>query len=528
MALAFFYLSVTPSLLPRSILIQGVVSGIVTAAGYGIGVLGSWVVRRLLRRKRPAPPAMAWRVLAGFAAVLVPVSLVLGSGWQRDLHLLMGAQPPERYGYAGVPLLAAAVVLVAVGFARALRWASRMVTRGAAPWVPAPVARVVGVGVVLVLGVSLLNDVVIRSLADVADESFRRINAESRPDTAAPIEPNRSGSPDSLVAWASLGNQGRTFVTRGPTQEELAALFEGAAREPIRAYVGVDSAPTNAERAALAVQELERTDAFSREVLLVMTTTGTGWVDPQIAEPVEYMYGGDTAIVATQYSYLPSWLSFVVDLPRAREAGRVLFDAVYEVWSELPADDRPLLLVAGESLGSFGGESAFSGSADMANRTDGVLFVGPPNANQLWSEFTANREAGTPEVRPTYRDGETVRFATDPASLVGEEDGWSNPRVMYLQHASDPVTWWSPGLLLNRPDWLLEERGDDVLPSMQWYPLVTFWQVTADMIFSTKVPAGHGHNYGTEPTAAWAVIAPPDGWTPADTEELRDTLSQDD
>jgi uncharacterized membrane protein len=100
--------------------------------------------------------------------------------------------------------------------------------------------------------------------------------------------------------------------------------------------------------------------------------------------------------------------------------------------------------------------------------------------------------------------------------------------VVYLQHPSDPIVWWSPNLMLSRPDWLEEERGDDVLPSTRWYPFVTFWQVTADMAFSTGVPGGHGHNYGTQPVKAWAVIAAPAGWTDARTEALEQTMSKGD
>ena len=85
--------------------------------------------------------------------------------------------------------------------------------------------------------------------------------------------------------------------------------------------------------------------------------------------------------------------------------------------------------------------------------------------------------------------------------------------MVYLQHPSDPITWWSPALMVRRPDWLAEPRGYDVLPSMRWFPFVTFWQVTADMAVSNGVPAGHGHNFGATPVAAWAHIAPPDGWT---------------
>ncbi|GIH98444.1 hypothetical protein Pta02_04530 [Planobispora takensis] len=228
-----------------------------------------------------------------------------------------------------------------------------------------------------------------------------------------------------------------------------------------------------------------------------------------------------------QYSYLPSWISFLVDAERAREAGRELFDAVYRVWSRLPIDQRPLLLVFGESLGSFGAETAFSGSGDMRNRVDGMLLVGPPSSNTLWREFTADRDPGTREVLPGYEGGETIRFAADPAAdLANPPAAWGRPRVVYLQHASDPITWWSPRLAVRRPDWLDEPRGGDVLPAMRWYPFVTFWQVTADMAVAGGAPAGHGHNYGAAPVAAWAQIAPPDGWSAERTAALTELIAR--
>ena len=132
----------------------------------------------------------------------------------------------------------------------------------------------------------------------------------------------------------------------------------------------------------------------------MVTTTGSGWVDPALVDTFEYLSGGNGATVAIQYSYLPSWISYLVDQSKAREAGRALFDAVYGDWSQLPQGQRPRLFVAGESLGSFGGETAFSGAYSMANLTDGALFAGPPNFNTLWGEFTGNRDPGSPEVQP--------------------------------------------------------------------------------------------------------------------------------
>ena len=166
--------------------------------------------------------------------------------------------------------------------------------------------------------------------------------------------------------------------------------------EPIRVYSGLASASDAEARAALAVRDLERAGGFQRKNLLVVTTTGSGWVDPALSDSFEYLSGGDSAIVAIQYSYLPSWISYLVDQSKAREAGRALFDAVYGPWSQLPEGQRPRLYVAGESLGSFGGETAFSGEQSLANLTDGALFAGPPNFNTLFREFTDHRDAWQP------------------------------------------------------------------------------------------------------------------------------------
>src|SRR5690606_11212588 len=127
---------------------------------------------------------------------------------------------------------------------------------------------------------------------------------------------------------------------------------------------------------------------------------------------------------AMQYSYLPSWLSFLVDSSRAREAGAELFNAVHERWAALPEDDRPRLLVFGESLGADGAEAAFSGVADIRNRTDGVLWVGPPRFSELWSTFVERRDPGSPEHLPVYDGGATVRFAARPEDLEHPDAPW--------------------------------------------------------------------------------------------------------
>ena len=97
--------------------------------------------------------------------------------------------------------------------------------------------------------------------------------------------------------------------------------------------------------------------------------------------------------------------------------------------------------------------------------------------------------------------------------------------MLYLLHPSDPISLWSPQLLFARPDWLEEDRGDDVVDAMRWIPFVTFWQVTADLPFAGNVPDGHGHVYTTQYVGAWVQVLQPPGWTDDDSERLRDLLA---
>jgi uncharacterized membrane protein len=93
--------------------------------------------------------------------------------------------------------------------------------------------------------------------------------------------------------------------------------------------------------------------------------------------------------------------------------------------------------------------------------------------------------------------------------------------VLYLMHPSDPIVWWSPNLILGEPDWIGQAPGQDVLEEMFWMPFVTFWQVTADLPFSTGVPGGHGHKYTSGYVDGWNAVMQPTGITPEQLATLR-------
>jgi uncharacterized membrane protein len=521
----FVCLSLTPSLLPRSPVFQGWLSGIVAAIGYGLGVAGSRCVRRIGRWTPTDRVRRIGTVTVGAAGPsTVGVFLVAGREWQRKAHVAVGEDPPGALAPLVMVSVALSAFVLLVGAGRLLRAATGAVAVALSRHLPAAVAGVASVVLVVAAVGTLLDQVVLRAALVVMDHAAAAANDEPIPDLRPPSSPLRSGGPGSLVGWDDLGLQGRKFVTGGPAPEQITRFTGRPAPTPIRVYVGLAEAPDESARARRAVAELERTGAFERAVLCVVTTTGTGWVDPQAAAALELLHGGDTAIVSTQYSYLPSPVSFLFDDDQVEKEGVELFAQIRRRWEQLPAGHRPKLLLYGESLGSNGAQAALGDVA--AARADGALFVGPPSSNRLRADVVPRRNPGSPERLPVYRAGANVRFAADVPSLGRPlPAAWQEPRVLFLQQASDPVVWWSPDLILQRPDWLEEPRGRGVISSMSWYPVVTFWQVTADLVEANRMPAGAGHRYGTLVADAWAALAPPDGWTQQDTVRLRRALA---
>jgi uncharacterized membrane protein len=520
--LVFLWLSMTPSLLPRGPLFQGLVSGAAGAIGYALGVFSVWLFRFMSSKdSSPRPPKVAWLVLVAVGIAGTVGMIIWFHVWQDHVRDVMGVPRLTWHDYplAAVLAIAALFVFVEIGqlIGRFIRFLVRQLNRVA----PRRVSAVVAVLLVIAVFIAILNGVVLRVGMQFLNNTFEAVNNEMDPDSPPPNSMLRSGGPGSLVKWAELGHQGRTFVDSGPNPEELSKFNGAPAVEPIRAYAGLESAKGIKATAELAARELERMGGLKRKVVAVATTTGTGWINEAEAEAIEYMFNGDSAILSMQYSFLPSWLSFLVDKENARHAGQALFEAVSARVRALPEGQRPKLVVFGESLGSFGGEAPFLSVNNIVARTDGALFSGPTFNNTMWQEATEGRDEHSPEWLPTYQHGENVRFSARAGDLNRPNAPWGQPRIVYLQHASDPIAWWNPDLLFSEPDWLREPPGYDRPRDMFWFPVVTFLQVSADMAVAVDVPDGHGHRYVRDVVNGWAAVLQPPGWTPEKTERLR-------
>ena len=526
-AIIFAALSFTPSLLPRGGVIQGVICGITAAIGYGLAVWAASIWRAFADRDPRQPRRWAWRTFFISAVVLFAVAFGLGQYWQYEIRKLMGVTEYNIPLAVASPFIAALFFCLFLLIGRGLRGLYRWVAKLLSRWIGARAAR--GVGWVLVVGLTYLvvSGLLLQGFVNLMNAAYGTRDTKTAEGIHQPTTSLRSGGPGSLIPWDTLGWQGRNFIGKGPSTADIEKFTGHPATEPIRIYAGLASAKSAEAQAALAVKDLQRAGGFQRKYLAVVTTTGSGWVDPALVDSFEYLTGGDCATVAIQYSYLPSWISYLVDQAKALAAGRALFDAVYGVWAKMPAGDRPKLYVAGESLGSFGGEAAFTGENDLANRTNGALFAGPPNFNTLFRQFSDNRDPGSPEVEPTYQDGRIVRFTNDASTGIPPEgQPWDGTRVLYLMHPSDPIVWWSPHLIFSQPDWISEPPGRDVLKTMFWMPFITFWQVTADLPFATGVPGGHGHTYSGEYVDGWNAVLRPTGITSQDLADLRPIIAK--
>jgi uncharacterized membrane protein len=454
-------------------------------------------------------------VLAVIAPVVVMMGTVRWLGQQQDQAALVDATAPSASSIALVVVVAAIVSVLLVTIGRLVGHAVVAVDRLVDRWLPTWAAHaIVGVATVAVLA-SGTNRLVVDQVVGAANASFGTLDDTTEAGIEQPDVPEQSGGPGSLVAWDTLGLQGRTFAGSATPIAELeeTASTDVEVAEPIRVYVGLQSADSPRERAELAVAELERTGAFDRPVLVVATTTGTGWINPVAAESIERLWNGRTAIVGQQYSYLPSWISFLVDKEKAAETGTALIEAVAARWRELPEDERPRLVLFGESLGSFGSEAALDGddakgSVDNVRaHGDAALYIGPTSSNPIRAQLTAERSADSPVWRPEVDLPTDARFAISADELA--VPAGDDIAVTYLQHPSDPVTWWDMATLWRRPEWLAEERGPDVPSATRWAPFVTWSQTVADLAAGFSAGRGHGHNYDDAWTQSWLAVAPP-------------------
>ena len=523
--LLFFSASLTPSLIPRSAIIQGTLGGMVLAIGYfsSIILIGIWRFLELPEftgtRHRKVTGSLCLICFATFCVALFQLR-----GSQNELRSLMTMSPLEGNHELIVVGLALALFFFLLVLGRLVSITARFLRNRMPGRMPPRLSVTLSLALVTILSWNLGNGVIARGLLNMADETLREIDSRIDPELPLPEDSLRSGSDDSLILWERLGAQGRRFVSGGRSAEEISEIHGGKpAKKPIRIYAGLNSAEDIRDRAALVLEEMKRVGAFERSILIVATPTGTGWIDSAAIDPLEVMHRGDTAVVGMQYSYLMSPLALYVEPDLAPESAAALVNIVHDHWRQLPADTRPKLFLHGLSLGSYGSENALSPLNMIDNPINGALWSGPTFGNPIWQDLTRNRNSDSPAWLPLISDGRTVRFTTQENALNLAGSSWSQMRLVFLQYASDPITFFEVTSTFRPSAWMIGERAPDVLDNLRWYPLITMLQIAVDMLVATDVPKGFGHVFAAEHYInAWVALTDPENWQAEDTERLKE------
>jgi putative membrane protein len=517
-ALAMYAVSVSPSLMARSWAWHAVASGILVACGYVAGVVVQNVAQLVIRLtgltiSASEPVELGFRIGIGALFALWWIYAVIQSYRRARKAAALVNMPGETFGEYLLGTAGAVVVswmlLRIVGALNGLCW---MLIASLDAHMPRPAAIVVSMVILFAIMFFLTSKVILRGGIGFFRRKAEQLNMRTARGIYQPVVPERSASPASSVTWESVGGQGRVFLGRGPSRLDIAQVCGGVAMEPIRVYSGMPTGGSGIEQAAATVvAELHRTGAFDRAVILIAASTGSGWVDEWQVQPLEFLTRGNCATASLQYSYVPSALNWLTGLEPAQEASAALFAAVRAELDLMDEADRPALFVCGESLGAFASQSVFESFEDVLARVDGALWVGTPSFTPMHAALTAARHKGSPEVAPVVHNARRVRFVNEPSDLrtdlYGRELGpWGFPRVVYAQHPSDPVVWWTNKLIWTQPDWLRERAGRDVSMNVEFTRFATYIQVLADLPVAGTAPGGHGHTYHEELIPLWRGI----------------------
>nr|WP_199270437.1 alpha/beta-hydrolase family protein [Stappia indica] len=519
----FFAASLTPSLIPRGFEVQGILAGVAFSFGYGIGVF----IRSLWRYlEMPNASAKAsYYITLALAVVcffILMLALYHAGGWQDSVRGVLGMTSVDTGYPFSVSLIAILTFVVLLFVARGLIGLGRFIASKIYNYFPRRISIVFGIAITVTITFFIANGIIIEYTFRVLDSSFQQLDALIEPDRPQPLIAERAGSPESKLEWRKLGRTGRAFVASGPNATEISEFTQRPALEPIRLYAGLQAADTPNERAKLLLDELIRVNAFDRAALVIITPTGTGWVDPSAIDGLEYLFNGDVASAALQYSYLNSPLSLLFQPEHGLESAQALFRVVYDYWKELPADGRPKLYLHGLSLGAFNSQRSITFFDILGDPIDGAVWSGAPFPSEKWRSITDNRDAGSAEWLPVFQNGRFVRFMNQNGTPEGNTARWGNVRFVYLQYASDAITFFDRSLLYKEADWMKSPRGPDVSPALRWYPVVSMLQLLIDMPLADTVPMGYGHVYAPEHYLnAWLEATGVKGWSAKDIEALK-------
>jgi uncharacterized membrane protein len=255
--------------------------------------------------------------------------------------------------------------------------------------------------------------------------------------------------------------------------------------------VVIPSRGSFAERAELAVLELERTGGLERRVICVAAPTGVGYVNFVMGEALEYLARGDCAIVVPQYAYVPSALA-LDRTDRASQLQAMVLQAIAQRLQARAEQGRPAqrLVQYGESLGA---EVAFDAGlpdglpAFAATGVQAGVYLGMPFRSALWRKIS---HEGTVTG---HRGIEVVAQAPEIT-----RDGM---RHVVVNHHDDPIVKFDYSMVVQRPWWMgsPHSRPPKVPRETIFRPITSFILTGVDVLNGMNMKPGSfariGHDY---------------------------------
>lgn len=331
------------------------------------------------------------------------------------------------------------------------------------------------------------------------DGVLARIEQSARDDEAgidtAPQDRFVSGGPASGVDFTGLTREGRRHVlTRVRPDVIEDVMLTPATAEPVRVFVGLDTAPTIEGRVEVALDEMERLGAFDRSILVLISPTGSGYVNYAALQAVELLGLGDVASVVMQYSFQPSFLS-LDHVALGREQNSMLWHAIARRLAPMAVEERPRLLLFGESLGAHTSQDVFihlgTEGLDQLG-IDSAIWIGTPFAS-TWKDEVLGPD------RPDVDRSAVGVFTGFLAYEALPDAARTSVRFAMITHDEDGVPKFGWPVTIQEPEWIRQPRPGATTPAMRWRPFTTFVQVFVDMLNGSNVTPGEfaslGHDY---------------------------------
>jgi len=495
--------------------------GLLRQTGWRLVLTGTGAT--LLLAAQAGTRALDARLGAGGRIASLPVAVPVGLGVAYVLDRRRAVAPEDAAaalvsGPSDLRSLAMAggVVGALAGFAYGEHLLASLAGRGLASVLPggAELWKLTGHATALALLGGVASTVYGRAMRKIEAGTSAEVPVIEADEVSRWVGSNVSGGPESLVPWETLGREGRRHAiayVRPETQVDRPAgtpdlsietvMGEPARATPVQVYVGLDSAGSTRERVDLALAEMERTGAFDRSLIMLVSPTGTGYVNYVAVAAAQYLARGDVAIVTMQYSKRPSPLS-LGKVKDAREQNRLLLLRILERLRDRPGP-RPRVVVFGESLGAHTSQDVFLHWGTIGPEALGIdraLWIGTPYGSGWMHEVTTSDELAVNRDR--------VAVVNDYAQFQElDDDRRARVRYVLVSHDNDGVTKFGTDLLVTAPKWLTHDRPvpqeiphgspRGIPESMRWRPITTFFQSLIDMK-NAQIPGAYrawAHDY---------------------------------